>query len=170
MHCDSVRKKLDRFVRQEVAPRLRASIEGHLSECPDCRAYLARQERLAALLEDTPKPPILPEGFGNRLMAAARQRQASRPLPGLWRRISRQWASVPFSEHAARAAVLAAGLLVGVLMGQQTWQSVHAAGGRQTSQADLLAVYAVDSLSDAPGGSLAESYLVLTTTSNHNGD
>ncbi|OHB68943.1 MAG: hypothetical protein A2V70_09680 [Planctomycetes bacterium RBG_13_63_9] len=170
MRCNTVRKKLDHFARQELAPRLRASIEAHLSQCPDCRGHLARQERLAALLENIPEPPSVPEGFGDRLMAAARQRQAGRPVPGFRRRIGWRWASVPLGEHAARAAVLAGGLLVGVLMGQQTWQSVHTAGARQTSQADPLAVYAMDSLSDAPGGSLAESYLALTTTSNHNGN
>ncbi len=170
MRCNTVRRELDRFARQEVAPRLRASIEGHLSECPDCRAYLARQERLASLLEDVREPPNLPEGFGDRVMAAARQRQASRPVPRLRRRAGWRWVSVPLGEYAARAAVLAAGLFVGVLMGQQTWQSVHAAGARQTSQADSLAGYTMDSMSDAPNGSLAESYLALTTTSNHNGD
>jgi len=170
MRCDAVRKKLDRLARQELAPRLREPIEAHLSECSDCRRYLARQARLEVLLASGPEPPSVPEGFGDRLMAAARQRQANRPVLGLRRRIGRRWSSVPFGEHAARAAVLAGGLLLGVVMGQQTWQSVHPATARQTSQADPLAVYAMDSLSDAPGGSLAESYLALTTASNHSGD
>ncbi|MBN2579669.1 MAG: zf-HC2 domain-containing protein [Pirellulales bacterium] len=170
MRCNTVRRRLDRFARQEVTPRLRASIEGHLSECPDCRAYRAQQERLAALLEDAPEPLSVPEGFANQLMAAARQRLAGRPVPSSRRRVGRRWISVPLDEYAARAAVLAAGLLVGVLIGQQTWQSVHAPGVRQTSRADPLAAYALDSLSDAPGGSLAEGYLTLTTASNHNGN
>ena len=169
MRCSTVRKKLDPYALQEVAPRVRASIEAHLSECPDCQAYLVRQERLASLLEDVPKPPGVPENFGDRLMAAARQRQAGRPVPDSRRRVGRRWVPVPLGEYVARAAVLATGLLVGVLMGQQTWQSVHAAGARQTSQADPLATYA-DSLSDTPSGSLAESYLALTTTPNHKGD
>jgi len=170
MRCHRVREKLDRFVRGELTPRLRESIEAHLRECPDCRRQLARQERLVAVLASVPEPPDVPEGFGDRLMAAARQRQASRPVPGLRRRIGRRWASIPLGEQAARAAVLAGGLLVGLLMGQQTWQSVQSADEKPTSQADPLSGYAMDSMSDAPGGSLAQSYLTLTAASNPNGN
>ncbi len=162
MRCGTVQPQLDRFARQEISPQVRTAIETHLRECPECRADLARLERLAALLAETNAPPGVPEGFGDRLMAAARQRRASRPAP--------RSLSATLAEYAARAAVLAAGLLVGVAMGQQTWQSVHAAGMRQTCPGDSLANYAMDSMSDAPGGSLAESYLALTTTSNDAGD
>lgn len=171
MRCDTVRKKLDRFAQQELAPRLRESVEAHLRECAGCRRHLAREERLAAVLASVPEPPAVPEGFGDRLMAAARRRQAaSRPVPELRRRVGWLRPSVPFGAQAAQAAVLAGGLLLGVVMGQQAWQSVHPAGTQQTSQADPLAVFELDYLSDAPGGSLAESYLTLTTASNHNGN
>ena len=171
MRCDTVRGNLDRFARQELAPQLQESIEAHLRECADCRRHLARQERLAAVLTSVREPPAVPDGFGNRLMAAARQRRvASRPVPGQRWRVGWRWSSIPFGTKAARATVLAGGLLLGIVMGQQTWQSIHLAGAQQTSQADPLAVFELDYLSDAPGGSLAQSYLTLTTASNHNGN
>ena len=169
MRCDTVQKKLDRFARQELAPRLRESVEAHLRECEDCRRHLARQERLEAVLTSVSEPPAVPEGFGDRLMTAARQRQAARrPVPEL-RLLGQRWPSVPFGTRVAQTAVLAGGLLLGVIMGQQTWQSVHPATTKQTSQADPLAAYELDYLGDAPGGSLAQSYLMLTAASNDNG-
>lgn len=170
MRCDTVRKKLDRATRQELAPRLWESIKAHLRECEDCRRHLARQERLAAVLMSVPEPPTVPEGFGDRLIAAARQRQsACRPLPRLRRRIGRRWPLAPFGTKVAQVAAIAGGLLLGVAMGQQTWQSVHPTTTKQISQADPLAVYELDYLGDAPGGSLAQSYLILTAASNNNG-
>ena len=170
MRCDTVRKKLDRVARQELVPQLRESVEAHLRECEDCRRHWARQERLAAVLTNVPEPPAVPEGFGDCLMTAARQRRAaSRPVPELRRRFGWLRPSAPFGAQAARAAVLAGGLLLGVVMGQQTWQSVHPGGTQQASQTNPLAVYELDYLSDAPGGSLAQSYLILTAALNDNG-
>ena len=176
MRCKAVRNKLDRLSRQELAPRMRERIEAHLSACADCRRHLADQERLAVLLASLPKPPAVPEGFGNRLMAAASQRQAGRQsMPwSLWRL---RWLSPPGTDRrlvavgrkAAQAVALAGGLLIGVLMGQQTWRSAHSSIPQQTVQPDPVAVYELDYLTDAPGGSLAQSYLSLTTAPNQRG-
>ena len=115
MRCKAVRNRLDRFSRQELTPRARKRIEAHLSGCADCRQHLASHERLAVLLTNLPRPQAVPEGFGNRLLAAARERQAvRRPVPGsLWRP---RWLSPPASvgRKAAQAVALAGGLLIGV--------------------------------------------------------
>ena len=170
MRCKTVRNKLDRFSRQELMPRARDRIEAHLSVCADCRQHFAAQERLAVLLTSQPKPPAVPRGFGDRLMAAARQRKAGRQVvPGsLWRL---RWLSPPASvgRKAAQTVAIAGGLLIGVLMGQQTWRSAHSSIPQQTVQPDPVAVYQLDYLTDAPGGSLAQSYLTLTNAPNHNG-
>jgi anti-sigma factor RsiW len=170
MRCKSVRDKLDRFGRQELAPRTRAAVEAHLSACADCRRHLARQERLSGLLARAPTPPAVPEGFSDRLMAAARRRQSElRPMPGsLWRL---RWLSLSESvrKKAAQAVALAGGILIGILMGQQAWQSAHSSIPRQTAEPDPVAVYQLDYLTDAPGGSLAESYLALTRAPHENG-
>ena len=57
--------------------------------------------------------------------------------------------------------MLAAGLLIGVFMGQQTWRSAHPLNPQQATQADPLAVYELDYLTNAPGDSLAGTYLAL---------
>jgi anti-sigma factor RsiW len=170
MRCQAVRNKLDRLSRQELAPRMRARVEAHLNVCSDCRRYLAREERLTALLAGGAAPPPIPEGFSDRLMAAARARQTvRRPVPGsLWRL---RWTSPSASvgRKAAQAAALAGGLVIGVFMAQQTWRSAHATIPQPTGQPDPLAVYQLDSMTDAPAGSLAQSYLTLTGIPNQNG-
>ena len=170
MRCQTVRSKLDRLSRRELTPRMRERVEAHLNVCAECRRSLARQERLVALLTTASEPPTVPDGFGERLMAAACQRQAgTQSVPRvLWRP---RWQSAPASvgRKAAQAAALAGGLLIGVLMGQQTWRSAHSSIPRQTIEPDPVAVYQLDYLTDAPGGSLAQSYLTLTNAPNHNG-
>ncbi len=170
MRCQAVRNKLDRFARQELAPRTFNRVEAHLRDCAACRRHLARQERLTKLLTGLPQPPALAEAFGDRLMAAARQRQAARrSVPGsLWRR---RWSlpSAAVGAKAAQAAALACGLVIGVLMGQQTWRSAHPSIPQPATPTDPVAVYQLDYLTDAPGGSLAQSFLSLTGTPHHNG-
>jgi anti-sigma factor RsiW len=170
MRCQAVRKKLDRLSRQELTSRTREVIESHLSGCEGCRQYLARQERLATLLMSAPEPPSVPEGFAERLIVLASERRAAqRPIPAsLWRH---HWLrpSVWVGRSAAQTAVLAGGLLLGVLMGQQTWRSAHSANLRQTTGADPVAVYELDYLTNAPGDSLAGTYLTLMATPKHNG-
>jgi hypothetical protein len=114
--------------------------------------------------------PSVPHGFAERLILAGRARQAAqRPMPAsLWRL---HWLrpSVSVGRSAAQTAVLAGGLLLGVLMGQQSWRSTHSANPRQTTQADPVAVYELDYLTNAPGDSLAGTYLTLMATPKHNG-
>jgi len=54
-------------------------------------------------------------------------------------------------------------------MGQQTWRSAHPALPQQALQADAVAVYQLDYLTDAPGGSLVQSFLSLTSAPSHHG-
>lgn len=169
MRCRAVRSKLDRLGRQELAPRMRDRVEAHLSKCADCRQHLARQERLAVLLTSAPEPPAVPEGFGDRLIAAASRRAERQAVPGsLWRP---RWlpSTASIKSKAVQAVAIAGGLLVGILMGQQTWRSAHAPIRPRTVEPDALSVYELDYLTDAPGGSLVQSYLSLTKAPHHHG-
>jgi anti-sigma factor RsiW len=169
MRCQTVRKKLDRLSRQELASRMREAIESHLSTCEGCRQHLARLERLATFLTSVPEPPSVPEGFCERLFVVARERQAAqRPMPeSIWRM---GWlrSSASMGMRVAQTAVLAGGVLIGVLMGQQTWLSAHPVNQRQTTQADPVAIYELDYLTNAPGDSLAGTYLSLTAALKQN--
>lgn len=170
MRCKAVRNKLDRFSRQELTPRMRERVEAHVSQCADCRQHLARQERLAVLLTTAPEPPAVPEGLSDRLMVAARQRQADRrSVPAsLWRL---RWLSSTawIRRNVVQVVAIAGGLLVGILMGQQTWHSAHAPIRQRTVEPDAVSVYELDYLTDAPGGSLVQSYLSLTKPPHHHG-
>jgi len=70
------------------------------------------------------------------------------------------------SSHAAGAgAAVAAGLLLGVFMGQQAWHSsANAAASRsEEASANLLGAYEFDWLSGSPRGSFTDAYLSLTS-------
>jgi predicted anti-sigma-YlaC factor YlaD len=175
MQCKAVQKQFDRFVRGELAPQEQSTIKTHLEQCEACRQCLVREERLTMVLKTVPEPPALPDGFEGRVVEAARQRQTeyivvgqvssskrSRPSQN-----GRGWrALVPSGIQTVQATVLTVGVLLGILMGQQTWQSVHPSSSAAANQNDPQAAYHLDCLNDAPDGSLAESFLTLTASPN----
>ncbi len=163
MRCKTIRERLDLYLAEGLRGTDQRQVEAHLRSCPGCRDELSRLKQLLALLKSDSAVPPVPEGFSGRLMAKARQRLAARQPPEMsvpWS-IRRWWASVSIPLRAEAAAMLAASLLIGVLMGQQTWHSAHPSNPQQAMQADPLAAYAFDYLSDAPGDSLAGTYLAL---------
>lgn len=169
MRCKTIQDKFDLYLAEGLRGTDQRQVEAHLRSCPDCRAELVRLKQLLALLKSDSAIPPVPEGFSSRLMAKARERLAVRQPPEMslpWS-IRRWWTSVSFPMRAEAAAMLAASLLIGVFMGQQTWYSVHPSTPQQAIQADPLAAYAFDYLSDAPGDSLAGAYLSLTAALNH---
>lgn len=170
MRCRSVRDKLDRYCSQELPARLLARMEAHLQDCVDCRRQLARQGRLDVVLRSVPEPPAVPAGFAERLASAMRERQVvRRSVPASLER--RRWMSPSGSvgRQVTQAAVCVAGLLIGILMAQQTWQSVHPVDSQFAHQLNRDAVQELDYLMDIRGDSLAESYLALTTTTSRSG-
>ena len=179
MRCKTIQQKLDLFLAEELTATGRKQIQAHLQSCPDCRAELVRLKQLLALLKSDSAIPPVPEGFSSRLMAKASERLAARQPPetvparqsvpgSLWRL---RWLQLATSvgRRAAQAAVLAGGLLMGVLMGQRTWQSAHPSNPHRALQADPVAVYELDYLSDAPAGSLTQAYLTLTRAPQRDG-
>jgi hypothetical protein len=117
---------------------------------------------MGEMLNRAPVPPV-PDGLADRVMALARTRFA-RPAPAdsLWNLAAwRQALSVPV--RVAAAIVLVLGLALGILMGRGVWQSPAPSTAAANSASDPLAAYNVDYLTDTPSGSLAESYLSLTS-------
>jgi len=160
MRCEKAKLKIDAYVCGELPPELGAAIEEHLKSCDDCRQAVAALRRMVSLARVSHTPPV-PEGFAERVMALARARAAETPgvaagIPFQWRRV----ASMPM--RAAAAAILVVGLLVGSMMG---WGTLPASAGRPAAKAmltsDLLTGYNLDTLGEAPEGSLANSYLAL---------
>lgn len=171
MRCRTVQERLNASLDGLLQPSERAAMEVHLQGCPECQAALARLRRLSSLLEGIPSPPV-PDGFSERLMARAYQRQAERCRSRIlsWRPVL-FWRGMPASMRVAAAAVLVIGFAIGALMGRGTSRTIAAAPQEtgQVSMADTLGSYNLDYLSEAPRGSLADAYLTLASAANGGG-
>ena len=172
MRCKQVQQKLDAYAANELTAAVREQVEGHLAACEPCRQAFACLQGLTVLLRSVPAPPV-PEGFAGRVMTAARERTSARERPGTvpaspWR----WWRSVSVPMRLAAAAVLALSLSLGALMGWGTARGPAAGPPASTRvvQADPTAVYNLDSLAEAPSGSLAEAYLTLASVSAEEGE
>jgi anti-sigma factor RsiW len=165
MRCSEVQQKLDLFATQELTHSVRERIEDHLASCSECRQALAKLQRFEDLLTVSPAPPV-PDGFAARVVAQAKERQAIVTRSGRMPRVSLRSRWERFEFSVGTAAALAAGLVIGVFMGHETWRP----GGRQppavaTRPADPLAASGFEYLIEPGGDSLAQAYLGLTATS-----
>ena len=169
MRCKHVTRRLDAYVTGEVSARDRVQIEAHLEGCPNCRKALARLKGMADLLGQIQVPPV-PEGFAGRVMALAQERVAKPKgvLVSPWDLVA-WWQTISLPVRVAAGVVLVLGLGMGILMGLGTWQEAPDVTAGQGAQSDPLAAYNLDYLTDAPNGSLAESFLTLTSTGNQQG-
>ena len=158
MRCREVRKSLDRFLRQELTPSVREEIESHLSDCESCQAELVRLQRLEELLTAAPSPPI-PEGLAERMLERARRDVASGIADVSIRHQLRERLGRRVRFVAGTAAALAGGLLLGVSLGNQTWDSVPSAA---IEEGDPVAGSGLGLLVEPGGDSLAGAYLALT--------
>ena len=133
MRCSEIQQKLDLLGTHELTSSVRAQIEIHLHSCTECRQTLATIQQFEALLASTPAPPV-PKGFAVRVVARAKERRAKE------RRATVPRATVPCSEprllvvlqsawrrlelSTVTAVALAAGLMLGLFLGHETWQTM----------------------------------------------
>ena len=154
MDCRDARNRMAEFAAGRLAPDAWGAMREHLRGCRECREALSRVDSLAGLAARLPDAP-LPVDLSRHVMAAARGRQAARPIewhPLLWWRAA---------SHSLRWATLTLGL-IGLLLGGATASSVWpGASSDPWVGADPLERHAIDYLADAPDGSLAGSYLAL---------
>jgi anti-sigma factor RsiW len=163
MRCEKVRLKIDAYVTGELSPGARAAVEEHLKTCDGCRLAAAAARKFIDLGQASSIPPV-PEGFARRLAVLARQKAGRRaPAAASWNLVA-WWRTVSMPMQAAAAAVLVIGLATGLLIGWNTWQAPAAPPAQAASQTDPLASYNVDYLTDAPDGSLAQTYLALVSS------
>lgn len=163
MRCSEVQQRLDLYATKELTHAVRERIEAHLESCDQCREALARVRRFENLLTAASAPPV-PDGFAARVVARAKERQAivadTEPIPRvlLWS----AWKRFEFS--AGTAAALAAGLMLGVFLGHETWQTAaQHPPAPSTQSGDVLVASGFDLLADSRGDSLTEAYLQLTS-------
>lgn len=160
MRCRDVHDQLDAYLRGELAPSVRETIERHLRACEACRQQRTQLHRLEQTLRSVPAPPV-PEGFAARVVLRARREREAVPnadwLP-VGHRASGRLGRV-LRRCAGLSAALAAGLLIGGYLGFDTWEqdgrplAIGASGPPGQS--------ALRQLVDPGGESLAEAYLTL---------
>ncbi len=164
MRCQDVQNQLRAFSIGELPKDVRQTIQAHVSACEACRAELVKIDPLAGVLAATQSPPI-PSVFTARVLVMARQRLETDHIEP-WNLI-RWWRVASAPMHAAAAAVMVLGLTIGLLMGTASGLlSSQAVGQMQSAPVDA---YLLDSLGEAPGGSLADSYLALAATTSQGG-
>ena len=171
MRCQAIQEKLEAFTARELAPHLRKKIEGHLRTCSECRDALTRQQRLEALVRSVPETPV-PDGFSGRVMARARLAdEVPDPVSRSKWNVVGWLAPQRLRLGLVTAAALAAGLLIGVVMGQQTWQhSLGESGAEiQMVEGDPVAASELSLLAGLGDKSLGEVYLGMTRVPNNGG-
>jgi hypothetical protein len=155
---------MDIYLNEGLQLHEQDAFEAHLHNCRLCQQQLEDLEGLLAVLRREPSPP-LPKGFVDRVMATANEPAAmvaqarsasSEASRSMWKRLE---------SVAGIAAASAAGLIVGVFMGDDAWRADRRQGIVSLSRpADPLVASGVEYLIDPDGDSLAQAYLGLTTT------
>lgn len=162
MRCNRAQSLMDRYAKEGLPRKEQEPFEAHLRVCPECRQQLANLHRLVERLRTVPSPPV-PHEFVEEVMARARREREGCRVDGLGviRNGGRDGRMVRWAKAVAATA---AGLLLGLVLGQQTWWQAGSNGGTQQPGAsvDTEAVYSLDYLSGTPRGSFTESYLSLT--------
>jgi len=167
MRCVNLRRKFDAYLDGELPAELHQIVRGHLVACEQCREALTRHQRLRQLMADAAEhSPALPAGFTQRTTDAAKRRSAQRAAPAPWS-LMHWWQTVTVPMRATAAVLLIIGLGIGGSMG---WTAASSPGRPPAAaQADSIDTYQIESLGEAPEGSLASSYLTLVSATNEGG-
>ena len=162
MNCRHTKSRLSRYLDGEMSVTERERIESHVNACPACRKALEQLQSVSESLAQLPSPPDVPQGFAERLRSLAAQQA---PV---------QQAILSFHDLLTRPMRFAAAavLMLGLGLGAVLSLDLNRTGAAQKNQAatDPAAVYGLDVLTDAPGGSLADAYLALAGGANGGGE
>jgi len=168
MRCVNLRRKFDAYLDGELPAEVYQTVRGHLVACEQCREALTRHQRLRQSMADAAEhSPPLPAGFTQRTIDTAKRRSAQRIAPAPWS-LMHWWQTVTVPMRAAAAVLLIIGLGIGGSMG---WTAASSPGRPPAAaQADPIDTYQIESLGEAPDGSLADSYLALVSATNGGGN
>ena len=162
MDCSKAKRKLNRYLDDELPVRDSDHVEQHLRECLSCRNELERLRVVADVMSALPEPPEVPSLFAERVMSrAARDVSRRGRLLGLWQ-------SVSPPMRIAAAAMIVLGVCLGGLMSRDVLRGRDPAADVAVTELDTS--YGFDYLTDAPDGSLADSYLALAAGTNGGGE
>ncbi|OHB74832.1 MAG: hypothetical protein A2Z25_09625 [Planctomycetes bacterium RBG_16_55_9] len=168
MRCQHVKQKLDRYIQGHLPEPMSKKVERHVHKCSNCADALSRLKKLERLFEDTSLPPV-PEGFSERLMHLARQRQYLQQTSGpavirLW-----EWFDRTGLKKSAAAAGVIIGLSVGLLMGLQTSRQSRQKQtvNQMADGSGLMDTFRFDYLTEAPENSLSRVYVQMVSGTNN---
>ena len=171
MRCYDVQKKLDVLIRGELPRDMRAEIEAHAQACPHCRKSIDQARQIAELLRRASAQPA-PEGFADRVIARARQKEQEKKEKRVnvlhpfmsWAGGSRLW-------RAAIAAGLIFGVGIGITMGRATWRkaSPQKAPAQIIAQVDVVSTFGMDYLAESPAGSLPDAFVRMVSSEDDSG-
>jgi anti-sigma factor RsiW len=147
--------KLGAWLDGELPPAEAEDVRRHVEQCSRCAARVDELRRLDSALDLAPTHNAS-GGFAGQVRRAAERRVPARPAGGRIWLLDRMQAAHPVVMRMAAGLVVLAGLVVGVLAGLP-----EPAGPAPTAQ--QLTDPAVDALSAAPRGSLADAALAFYT-------
>lgn len=99
--CDETNRSLSPYIDGELDTNSRQTVEGHLANCPACRAALASLTALSRAVSQRPIAELSPDMSARLRMAIADEARSARPL----RRLAAQsWA---FAGAVAACAIVA---------------------------------------------------------------
>lgn len=162
MKCRTAQSKLSRCLDGELPVRDRDPIERHLRECLPCRNELERLRVVADAMATLPEPPEVPAGFAERVMDRAAQDVVRRGQVLMF------WQPVSPPLRIAAAAMVVLGVCLGALMSRDLVCGRDPAPDVAVTELDTF--YGFGYLTDAPAGSLADSYLALAAGADGGGN
>lgn len=155
MNCAEVRKKLSRYLDQEVCPEDRKALAGHLEACRACQAELASLSRVGDLLGDALEGIEVTPFF----MARLRQRLREQAQPATF---------VEKFRRVALAAATALGVVASLLIGNQAGRTLYRSitSAEATPEVEAADVFGLGSYSEFSDGSLSDVYYQLVAGGN----
>lgn len=119
MNCESVRRLVSLFRKEELPWQERQAVLAHLPECPECHLHARDQEYLRSALKEMPKLAV-PRALTSKLMVIAsydrERRQGAGEFSSAWQRWLTRAKLVLNDMMRPLAVPAAGGLLSSILM------------------------------------------------------
>jgi len=143
MRCRRVQRLLPDYLGDELSPRKREQVEGHLEACPDCRAELAALQGAWTGLAQQPLPQKAGEFWEGFTAGVMREIRKRRPVPAEKK--------TPFLLPGWKFLLPAGGAIAAVIVGVIALQVVRGPGqGEWVAQEEEAVAEIARSLSVAP--------------------
>jgi len=147
MKCKKIKKHLSAYVDGQTDKALQSQIEAHLQTCDECSAQVEQYRQTWEWLgeEITPQPNPF---FAAKVWRRIREIEAPAELKIQW---------LHRFERMLIPAIVAAGLILGILLGNQLMSGIDTSRSYSSSAAEIIE-NSVQVFSELPEGSLTAAY------------